>query len=436
MDARRIFAAFLAVALLSGGSLYGAVAKSRNFVVETPNPHFAQQAAQLAEKYRRDLALEWLGHELPAWSQPCPIRIHVGTHLGAGGATSFCFHNGRPFDWRMNIQGPPDRLLDSVLPHEVLHTVFATHFGCPLPRWADEGACTTIEHPSEKSKYHQSLIEALTSGRGIPFNRMFAMKDYPHDVLPLYAQGHSLARFLIAQGGKQRYVAFVGDGIQWNNWTAAIKKHYGFESLSSLQVTWNNWVAKGCPALQPTTPENGGVLLADARGETDAEPGGSASPRNERLASDESSAAGGVFTASLAGDGWYDRNRRAKAASIRSAASQADPAASPTDIATLPRDQSTARPQQPQTLGQIILPEGYHQPRPGAVSLPSYGQPLRPQGMPAAAPPAPMTVAPRPAPVRQGMPAAPSSGMLYTMPNAVPLTASPAYLGGACFGGT
>ena len=60
MDARRICTAFLAVALTWTGAAYGASARSTNFIVSTPNPQFSQQVAQLAEKYRRDLAIEWL----------------------------------------------------------------------------------------------------------------------------------------------------------------------------------------------------------------------------------------------------------------------------------------------------------------------------------------------------------------------------------------
>ncbi len=70
-------------------------------------------------------------------------------------------------------------MLDSVLPHEVTHTIFASHFRRPLPRWADEGACTTVEHPSERTKQQQMLIEFLHTNRGIPFHPMFAMKEYP-----------------------------------------------------------------------------------------------------------------------------------------------------------------------------------------------------------------------------------------------------------------
>lgn len=249
MEARLIRAAVIAAAVLSMGAGY----RTQNFIVTAPNAQLAKEMCQAAEVYRRDLALEWLGKELPPWQAPCPITINVGSHLGAGGATSFMFQQGRPYGWAMNIQGSRVRLLDSVLPHEVTHTIFATHFGQPLPRWADEGACTTVEHDSEKNKQKQMLIQFLTTGRGIAFNRMFAMKEYPHDIMPLYSQGYSLARYLIAQGGKQKFVRYVGDGMKTNNWTAATQKHYGLQSLSELQVTWLDWVRRGSPPLQNNT---------------------------------------------------------------------------------------------------------------------------------------------------------------------------------------
>ena len=244
MEARLPCAAFLVAAILSLGAGY----RTQNFVVTAQTPQLAQEVCEAAEHYRSELAVEWLGEELPPWNAPCPITVSVGSHLGAGGATQFSFANGRPFDWIMNIQGSRERLLDSVLPHEVTHTIFATHFGRPLPRWADEGACTTVEHVSEKSKQQTMLIDFLMTGRGIAFNQMFAMTEYPPDVLPLYAQGYSLARFLIAQGGKRRFMDYVGDGMQNGDWTRATVKHYGYKDLSELQLTWLDWVRRGCPA--------------------------------------------------------------------------------------------------------------------------------------------------------------------------------------------
>jgi hypothetical protein len=135
------------------------------------------------------------------------------------------------------------------LPHEITHTVFASYFRRPLPRWADEGACTTVEHESERKKTQQMLIQFLRSGHGIAFHEMFAMKEYPADVLPLYAQGYSLARFLIEQGGRQKFIDFVGQGMKTDNWSGDIKDHYGIENLADLQNRWLDWVKQGSPSI-------------------------------------------------------------------------------------------------------------------------------------------------------------------------------------------
>ncbi|WP_425615289.1 hypothetical protein NA78x_005204 [Anatilimnocola sp. NA78] len=253
MEARRLGAALLALVtlLLLPVVTHGASARSQNFIVSAPTRELAKEICEAAEKQRRELAIEWLGQELAPWSQPCPIECQVHRDLGAGGATQFSFsRNGVPFGWSMSVQGSRERILDSVLPHEITHTIFATHFGRPLPRWADEGGCTTVEHTVEKRKQEESLIKFLMTERGIPFNKMFAMKEYPADMLPLYAQGYSLARYLIMQGGKQKYVQYVGEGMQTDNWPAVTRKYYGHKDLSDLQVTWLDWVRMGSPMLQ------------------------------------------------------------------------------------------------------------------------------------------------------------------------------------------
>ena len=246
MDARIARVAVMAAAaLISTGANY----RTKNFVVSAPTPQMAEEIGLAAEAYRKELAREWLGQELRPWAKPCPIVAQVGERLGAGGATSFVFDHGEVFGWQMNIQGTYERILDSVLPHEITHTVFASHFRQPLPRWADEGACTTVEHASERAKQHQMLVEFLKTRRGIAFNQMFAMKEYPRDVLPLYSQGYSLARYLIFQHGRREFVAFLEDGLQGENWPQAISEHYGYRNLGVLQESWLAWVREGSPTL-------------------------------------------------------------------------------------------------------------------------------------------------------------------------------------------
>ncbi len=252
MDARLFRPALVAATLLVS---MGASYRTQNFVVHTADARQAAAFGQAAEQYRKDLAVSWLGEALPNWSQPCPITVTVGPQLGAGGATTFVFQNGEVFGWRMTIQGSYERVLDSVLPHEITHMIFATHFRRPLPRWADEGGATTVEHSSEKAKHKQMLLQFLRSNRGIAFNQMFAMTEYPADIMPLYAQGYSLAELLIARGGRRKYVDFLADGMDDNRWSAALKKHYGIEDLGTLQNTWLAWVRDGFPAALPAPPQ-------------------------------------------------------------------------------------------------------------------------------------------------------------------------------------
>jgi hypothetical protein len=283
MEAHLVRGAILAAAIAALGANY----RTANFVVSAPTQAMAEQIGQAAETYRRDLAIEWIGQEMRTWAQPCPITAQVGDQLGAGGATSFVFEHGEVFGWRMSIQGSLVRILDSVLPHEVTHTIFATHFRQPLPRWADEGACTTVEHTSEKAKQQTMLIDFLRTGRGISFSQMFAMKDYPRDVLPLYSQGFSLARYLVAQGGKRKFLDFIADGLRDENWTRAIRQHYGVNNLAELQNKWLDWVRQGSPQID--TPETPPLVAVKAPGPA---PGPASGDTGIRLAANDKGASG------------------------------------------------------------------------------------------------------------------------------------------------
>ncbi|MEC9097052.1 MAG: hypothetical protein VX776_10490 [Planctomycetota bacterium] len=248
MDARK---AAIVLAILAC-SVTGASFRTQNFIVTATSPSLAREVAVSAERYRKELASEWLGYELKPWNQPIPIRVHSAGHLGAGGVTSFVFVDNVPGQWQMTLQGTRQRVLDSVLPHEISHTVFATHFGRPLPRWADEGACTTVEHASEKQKQHALLLRYLTTNRGIPFNQMLRMKDYPRDIMTLYSQGFSVSQYLIAHHGKQTFINFLERAMQDQDWDTAIAQFYPFENASDLQTKWVTWVGKGNPRIQPS----------------------------------------------------------------------------------------------------------------------------------------------------------------------------------------
>ncbi len=255
MEARLLRLGLVLFTFTSMGASY----RTANFVVHAPTVEIAEKVGKAAEHYRKSLAQEWLKKEMPRWYKPCPIHVKVGQY-GAGGATTFSFSNGEVFNWRMNVQGSLERILDSVLPHEISHTIFACHFRRPLPRWADEGAATLVEHDSEQRKQHFLLKQAMRNKRRYRLRQLFAMKEYPkamEDVLTLYAQGYSLADYLVQKGGKQRYLQFL-ELAHRKGWDHALQQMYDIESVESFEQTWDGWVVAGSPPLNPQS----GVQLA------------------------------------------------------------------------------------------------------------------------------------------------------------------------------
>lgn len=300
------------------------VANTQNFIVFAATPRLADTVAQEAERFRRELAIHWLGRELPAWPQRCPVKVHAG-QVGAGGETSYQYLNLGAGNWNMVVHGTEERILDSVLPHEITHTIFATYFA-PLdkyvPRWADEGACTTVEHVSEKRKHQKHLQVYLRTGQGFSFNEMFSLKDYPPQprILPFYAQGHSVVQFLVEQAGPREFIQFVESGMRSERWEASLKQHYAYETIGELQEQWNQWLRDGSPeSLLAYSP-----LMREQQSSV-------------RLASNSTPIKSGSQTSDLADDSnWYQRRLDDARANMPQGAAERLPV------------QNTARPLEPQ----------------------------------------------------------------------------------------
>ncbi|MCA8996497.1 MAG: hypothetical protein KDA80_05925 [Planctomycetaceae bacterium] len=253
MDARLVRACLFCTLTLISSSVFGASHATENFVAQAPTEEIARRVAECAEFWRRDLAMQWLGQPLPTWSKPCPIQVKVG-QIGAGGATTFTFDHGEVFGWNMEVQGTLERILDSVVPHEVNHTIFASYFRRPVPRWADEGAATLFEHESEQRRQVLLLDEVLETSRRIPLSKLLQIREYPsdmRDVLTLYAEGYALTHYLVSMKGdqgRQVFLKFLKDAHQ-QGWERAFQAHYGYGSIKELETEWKGWVVAGWPSL-------------------------------------------------------------------------------------------------------------------------------------------------------------------------------------------
>ncbi|HEY7308778.1 MAG TPA: hypothetical protein VH643_05365 [Gemmataceae bacterium] len=243
MAPRPSFAVVLLGALASLGASY----RTPNFIVEAPTPQFAEEVGKWAEHYRKQKALEWIGQEMPTWGRPCPLRVTV-TNNGSGGATTFAFDRGQILSIDMHIEGKADRLVASVLPHEITHTVFAYHYREPVPRWADEGGSVLSEDEQERTVHDHMVRQILqTQSRAIPLRRLFNLKDYPRDVMVLYAEGYSVSSFLVSQSSRSVFLAFVAQGMH-GDWDAAVRTHYrGYRNIEELERAWVQHVYSNRP---------------------------------------------------------------------------------------------------------------------------------------------------------------------------------------------
>lgn len=392
------------VALGQFGAVREHVAHSQNFIVFAAHPDLAARASEAAERLRKELAIYWLGEELPAWAQRCPIRVIAGPQLQASGETRFAVAQQRAGNWMMIVNGTEQRIMDSVLPHEITHTIFATHFAKYdkyVPRWADEGACTTVEHDDEKSKHRHYLQKCLRTGRGLAFNRMFSLKDYPNDILPLYAQSHSVVQFLLDQGGPQKFIRFLEKGLPTGAWEVAMRDMYEYQTLGEFQKLWNDWLRDGSPAdlnaYAPSLRRDSSVVLAAATQSAERSPDQdfSAQATNPQalpssntiqLAQNDDPLRGLESASYASGHSWYRQRLRAVGAgSMAAAATGTDSNVANSDSAQLgpatqlalqayqPPLQTNARPQPSQGVQVQVLDWGNSQPISGMVNSATSG---------------------------------------------------------------
>ena len=88
----------------------------------------------------------------------------------------------------------------------------------------------------------QGARENLIRMVSVDFNQMMGMQNYPRDILPLYAQGHSAAQYLIHLGGggtqgRREIYRFMDDAMKNDDWAGALKNNYGL-TPSQFQQDW------------------------------------------------------------------------------------------------------------------------------------------------------------------------------------------------------
>jgi RNA polymerase sigma factor (sigma-70 family) len=223
-----------------------ATVTTANFRVTAPSARVARLIADAAERARKDVAVAWLGRELPARTETCRIRVTIG-HSGTGGATTFDFGSDRTPSADMHVEGPLDQLLTDVVPHEVTHVVMADHFRKPLPRWADEGIALLSESEEEQARHVRLTADTANHGDLIQLKALCSARDYPRNVLAFFGESYVLTRMLVDRKDRATLLKFVHGGMG-KDWESAAKEFYG-ATLDDLERQMLDKLKAAGPAI-------------------------------------------------------------------------------------------------------------------------------------------------------------------------------------------
>lgn len=216
-----------------------ALAHSDNFLVVAPDQKAAAAVLVAAEQHRRELAVEWLGDELPPGVGVTVIHVEFDGQADKGLAwpidtPSRSMH-------KLWLVGPPENVLGSTLRHEITHIVLATQFPGKLPAWADEGAASTQDDPQRRAIRARLLAWYAETGNWPGLETIFTKPNIAPGDQASYAVAASITEYLLERGSKTRFLRFAMEG-KARGYASALPRHYGIANVAALQAEWQAWV--------------------------------------------------------------------------------------------------------------------------------------------------------------------------------------------------
>lgn len=237
-------------------------AETSSFAVHGVDAGRAAAIAERAEAVRREACASLLRDEAPRpWTPRCAIHVHrsqasfaraVGEQPAvARGASSIEFSGNVVILRRIDVMGDDDATIPDALSHELVHVVLADRFTeFAPPRWADEGLAMLFDSTPKQAGHEADFRRAHDAGRAFSVADILALEHYPASPMRqrvFYGQSAALVRWLIARGGAATFVDFVDEASRADV-ASALQRHYGLESLASLDAAW-----KEVPQIQTLT---------------------------------------------------------------------------------------------------------------------------------------------------------------------------------------
>jgi hypothetical protein len=244
------FVAILAVSLSGTATVNAAGAEhSSNFLVFAPSDpgppgdvNLARAVLEKAEQFRREIANEILGEELPDGIGRTCINVALSSSQDEG-LTWAKDHPDRVFH-NLYLTTQRSRALGSTLKHEIAHVVLATRFSGQdrLPAWVEEGIASRYDDPARVARRRQAMRDFARKAEWPALRQVLAAPSIASRDVDKYSCAVSLTRFLARHGGLEKLYAFARDGRD-SGWDRAVREHYGLTDVDGLQQAWQEWTA-------------------------------------------------------------------------------------------------------------------------------------------------------------------------------------------------
>ncbi len=217
------------------------MAHDANGVVYAPDADLAQAVLHKAGEYRRQVALEWLGEELPP--SVGRMRIHVElSDADTNGQTWAMDDPGRRYH-TLWVTGDSQSVTGGLLRHEVTHAVLATQFPEGLPPAIDEGIACMADDAGRIAIRRRILHWYAQSGNWPRLKTLLESEVIPAADQQSYALASSVVEYLLTRGDKTTLLRFARSG-KANGWDAALRMHYQIAGVTQLENQWKTWAAQ------------------------------------------------------------------------------------------------------------------------------------------------------------------------------------------------
>ena len=222
----------------------GGFSFSENFIVLAPDQRTAEQVLDQAERFRKELAVRWLGEALPAGVGRALVCVKLSYANSDGGF--WPIDDARRKLHRLRVTMAPDKSLTHILAHETTHLILEIGFHGELPIWADEGIAM-LQDEEQLDCARLKIIERYARTHNWPDLRKVLQAERIKGDLESYAIAASLTNFLLTRGDAAKLFRFALAG-KTGGWDSAALKHYAL-TVGELQSMWQAWAAQAKPPI-------------------------------------------------------------------------------------------------------------------------------------------------------------------------------------------